>query len=399
MMDMDTDTYRFIARAFLEYYNYITTKKRYTEVRDLDKRELAFTYFMSHGMVRHLKINNFSKIIDYMKRDVINNLYMSAAIYRYPDADSMGSKYRLGTDFVIDIDVDHIDTPCKKEHDWWQCTKCGVKGKGMPPAKCPKCGGESFKTFKWICDKCLNVAKNEILTLFDSFFNKFAIDNRDIEIHFSGQRGYHVLVMSDEFRGLDQLGRSELVDYLLRTDTETSLKLLVRDLENNIDNMKYIRNKYRLRKDSVLKIIENKDDILQIVRKRPKRFAYLVNKILDFTEILINIHLDIPVSIDVHRLIRMKHSLHGKTGMVVYNIGVSKYELNKFDPFSDAIPSVFIAKPDVPIRILQDIPKIRILDRVYGPYSANMKDKVSYPAAVFLIAKGVAKIEKKGIIS
>ena len=53
------------------------------------------------------------------------------------------------------------------------------------------------------------------------------------------------------------------------------------------------------------------------------------------------IHPDEPVTGDIHRLIRLPGSLHGKTGLMVKTL--SKTELDDFDPYE--IPIAFGNKP------------------------------------------------------
>jgi len=63
--------------------------------------------------------------------------------------------------------------------------------------------------------------------------------------------------------------------------------------------------------------------------------------------------IDEPVTIDIHRLIRTPMSLHGKTGFIVKVLKFS--ELEKFDPFVDAIPKEF-TQMEVRVKVTKKFP-------------------------------------------
>ena len=44
-------------------------------------------------------------------------------------------------------------------------TDCKKTGKGAAPEVCPKCNGDTFRSLKWICNKCLEDAKKSTLKL------------------------------------------------------------------------------------------------------------------------------------------------------------------------------------------------------------------------------------------
>jgi DNA primase small subunit len=93
-------------------------------------------------------------------------------------------------------------------------------------------------------------------------------------------------------------------------------------------------------------------------------------------------NIDTVVTTDIHRLIRLPATLHGKTGLKTTMLKLD--QLETFDPFDE--PVVFQGNQKVYVR---ESPEIRIRDRTFGPF---MDERVDLPlaAAILLIAKGVA---------
>ena len=91
------------------------------------------------------------------------------------------------------------------------------------------------------------------------------------------------------------------------------------------------------------------------------------------------------VTTDIHRIFRMPGTLNQKTGLVKKECD----DLPSFDPMTQAI-----ALPDEneQAEVMVDIcPKVELGGNAYGPYR-NEKKKLPLYVAVYLIAKGAAKI-------
>ena len=100
--------------------------------------------------------------------------------------------------------------------------------------------------------------------------------------------------------------------------------------------------------------------------------------------------IDVPVTHDVHRVIRLIGSLNGKTGFTV-NL-LTRDAIDNFDPFSDAIG---LSDGSLKVKISEQqtkIPKFRIGNDTYGPFQ-NEVVELPKAAAVLLLSKGVATIE------
>ena len=110
----------------------------------------------------------------------------------------------------------------------------------------------------------------------------------------------------------------------------------------------------------------------------------------------IGIEVDIPVSIDIHRLIRYPGSLHGKTGFKVQEIFHDDLDtFNPLDEINDKLdPIVFRSEKPITqkIEIIEsEVPITKIKGKKYGPYTQGEKIEVPHHIAVFLLCKGVAK--------
>ena len=97
------------------------------------------------------------------------------------------------------------------------------------------------------------------------------------------------------------------------------------------------------------------------------------------------IKIDTVVTIDIHRLIRLTNTLHGKTGLKKSEVPISGIE--HFDPFKSALAF----KEGTVIILVSDAPEFRLGDETYGPYNER-KIELPTAAALMLLCKGAAKV-------
>ena len=86
--------------------------------------------------------------------------------------------------------------------------------------------------------------------------------------------------------------------------------------------------------------------------------------------------IDTVVTTDVHRLIRLGNTLHGKTGLRKVKVPITGIE--HFDPFKSAVAFKI---GTVPVMV-SDAPQFRLGDETYGPYQG---ETVELPTAVALL--------------
>jgi DNA primase small subunit len=420
---------KFLERLFQAYYQ--EKKNSIPIVSSFEKREFGFIPWRKSIMLRHIGFESKELLMDYFIDNPPKHAYSSGALYNQPDAPVMDMKGYKGCDLIVDIDVDHFYTPCKENHDLWYCNECGAYGTGMPE-KCPKCNKIKLSKLNWVCDNCLNVAKKEIQKLaYDFLIPDFSLNEEEMHIAFSGHRGYHLKIENDMIRSLTSDERREIVDYLtgenlsfeilgLRNASEgiyglskenigwsqkiiTKIEDLLLLSKLEFENLLLDRRKFDLNLKQIKSLVNYKEDFYdQIMNKQRNIWAIegfglaLWKKFLHGIVQLINIELDEPVTIDIHRLIRYPGSLHGKTGFKVQELNLR--QLEDYSPLNEKRkeldPIVFISKKQISQKLeitATSVPPSTIKGETYGPYSKGEKIDVPHHFAVFLLCKEVAR--------
>ena len=96
-------------------------------------------------------------------------------------------------------------------------------------------------------------------------------------------------------------------------------------------------------------------------------------------------NIDTVVTTDIHRLIRMNATLHGKTGLK--KVEFPAKNLQDFDPFTGAVAF----KKGAAKVLVSDAPEFKLGGETLGPYK-NQSVELPVAAAVMLICKGRAKV-------
>lgn len=409
------DNLTFIREAFSTFYS--NNVDRVEIPKSIESREFGFTLFKEGVMVRHKGFMNPEDLKDFIKRNVPSNVYYSAAYYSVPEA-KMDEKGWLGSDLFFDIDADHIPTKCDKKHDTWTCKGCGLKGKGKTPEKCPNCGNESFDEKTWPCEACLETARSETIKLIDILMDDLGFSDKEVKCSFSGHRGYHVQVDSEDILNLDSNARKEIVDYVTGTGIDAAFHGLegVRDgktsfiIGPSLDDIgwrgRMARGLYEflltavdvdlkrlgLKKRTIERILANRDEILESWKVNgPWNIVEGLGlegwrKIIHHSVAFQSAKVDTVVTVDVHRLIRLPGTLHGKTGLLKISFPVSRIE--DFDPLKEAL--AFRSEDKVEIYV-DEAPAFRLGDEVFGPFE-KQKVKLPLSAAIFLLCKNAARV-------
>ena len=399
----------FVYQKFADYYRNPSTEIPETSLPE--QREFAYLMFKEHFMVRHQRYTEFKTFRLNLADIVPSDVYHSCAYYENPDFD-MDKKGWLGADLVFDIDADHIPTTCNKIHDEFRCIKCGFEGRGITPEVCPCCEATKFETKIWACDLCIQSARDETAKLIDMLESDFGFTQDELRVFFSGHRGYHVHIEKDIVRSLDAMARKEIVDYV------TGLGISVLDKEAkekraaakkfSLHNFGWNRRLklgmqeflHKATKEDLKAIGLSNKALLQnkeIVIKRAiseGRWESIkgvsVQTWLRVAEHIRDIQsskIDTVVTTDIHRLIRMNGTLHGKTGLK--KIEFPAKDLQYFDPFTGAVA---FKKGKVKV-LVSEAPEFRLSGETLGPYK---KQTVELPiaAAVLLICKKRAEVVK-----
>ena len=385
--------------------------------KSIASREFGFMFFKEGIMLRHKSFGKAHELIQFIKSRAPANIYYSSAYYKNPK-EEMDNKNWVGADLVFDIDADHIQKSCTKDHRYWVCKECSYVSKVKN--ECSQCGSKKFDEEVWICEECLKAARDETVEVRDILLNDLGFSMNEIDVFFSGQRGYHIHVENERIRYLDRNGRQEIADFVYGVGVnplylgfpyrdEKGRKLTSVVLDTNARGWKgrmtrqFIEWFYSLPLKEFAKIYdvdENSREIAKLkqelvekwtaVRKvlpvttASQKFFRLFDKFWEEGKFEERTEIDTVVTTDIHRLIRLPMTLHGKTGFQASKIQTNKVE--DFDPLKDAVA---FKKEFMTVFVNESMP-LRIGD---NEIRAFKKEKVELPlaAAVFLLCKKVAQ--------
>ncbi len=342
----------FLKGAFRRYYlkESIVPPPRFT------MREYGFMFFDKKYVLRHKSFKSVKEIKKFMVEQVPRHAYYSTAYYRFPAKKEMEKKEWLGADLIFDLDADHIPGTENMEYR-----------------------------------DMLGVVKKEAHRLVKDFLmDDFGFDESSISIAFSGGRGFHIYVRGSDVFELSSDDRRELVNYIVGegvdvvnllervprptrrkgsgyilvlpnserggwyrkltlgiTQAATELLSIVNEYgsEALISELAiHIQDKKLAKKLATELLTETKDYTsklellayeeeskkLQIFSKDIFRDAFL-NYVKE--KVRIRGETDEPVTTDIHRLIRLIGSLHGKTGFRVRQLSYNEFkEFNPLNP-------------------------------------------------------------------
>ncbi len=379
-------------------------------------REFAFVYFDSEGMHRPVSFRSKSEARNFLKDKTPLHSYYSTAYYSNPQ-DPMAEKEWLGADLVFDLDADHL--PGSEELNYV----------------------EQLAKVKEKCKLLIN----------DFLRDDFGFEKDDLELYFSGHRGYHVHVRKDKILSLSKQARREIVDYITGVGLDLEVILPYESIKvgefKDIDNIKKAprlpdedeggwRKKTRkltidllkrwneMEKEAVIEEMEEKhgvgsktasglyEDLFtkgkweRILKKgvldvfsEDKRMvnASTFEKIIEGVLKEENVReigsqivgsTDEPVTGDTKRLIRLPSSIHGGSFLTVEGIEIDSFD--DFDPLDDAVIDFLTEKEyRVKFETLPDIDNITIKN---DHFEIEKEMKVLETALPFFITKLGAKL-------
>ncbi|MFH0922611.1 MAG: DNA primase catalytic subunit PriS [Candidatus Micrarchaeota archaeon] len=296
----------FIRKNFSEYY-----ASAKIEIPDLRHREFGFGVEDKIDF-RHKAFLSDEDLKNYLKNEAPLYASYSAAHYELPDARPMPRKNLLGADLVFDIDA-----PSRKiEHAHNDL----------------------------LCRICLNSVKNDALRLQEEFLlGDFGFSKKDVEVNFSGQKGFHFHVRGESVQHLSANARKQLVAYLQGPADEKLLFESKKLLRGPTADAKGWGGKFHsqaktflagatledlkskgLRGKTALSAFENRLLVLSKMREgnwdAVKGLHVLWETILEETRLQHAVVVDSAVSFDLSRLIRLPDSLHGSSGFIAKRI-------------------------------------------------------------------------------
>lgn len=350
-------------------------------IRDLESREIAYINF-DGVMLRHIMIPE-TEFNEWLITHLPKDLYHSISYYLFPDKPIEDKVWR-GGDLVFDIDLDHI--PTYKPRYIWLCERCKEIYR-EEKAICEKCNGKPRKIL--LPDiKGLTIAKKETFKLLDIIERKIDLPIDEMHIFFSGGRGYHIHIYSDDLVSLDSRARIEIKDYItldgfdimnLHYSNISYIQAVMKDIGEGGQVVNEYFTKSEI--DYMLSIYKNIDKI-GLLKEKLKKRRKLREKINRYIRERYGVHIDGVVTTDISRLIRAPYSVHGKTGLIKKRIGYQ--DLDEFIPYRDSV----ISGEEVYVNVIY-LPNLIWGDREYDE-KYHERIKLPLSLAVFLINMGLA---------
>ena len=379
---MKAATFEFLRQRFSSYYE----KALLLSPPSVPQREWAFVFFDPASpdthMRRHLGFQTREEVFSYIRSMVPSHAYYSTAYYSRPGAPTMQEKGWLGADLIFDLDADHL--------------MCGPY------------------------DRMLDRVRAETAKLLAMLTGELGFSEKDMEVVFSGGRGYHVHVRDPAVRDFGSSERREIIDYVCGIGLDPGRVLSHRThsprgwhhryIDALAEYLLWLESLEEKEKIATLTALEGVGkttaegfirripDILSILERDPARISLrdpVISRVLRglpadregrFTALLREraALADEPVTTDTKRLIRMPSSLHGGSGFRVTPL--APRELPGFDPLVDA---VVFSDREVPVELNFPV-TMPILGSVFRLEKGFAR--VPEALAIFLCCRGAAEI-------
>jgi DNA primase small subunit len=377
------DAKAFITNLIRDYYKNVSD---FPAPEAVSSREFGVGTFERKILYRHIEFKSKNDLRKYLIENAPPYISCSTAHYKFPAARPMEKKGWLGSELVFDLDVTDMHLPCQSAH------------------------GRS-----WVCAVCFEEIKNETIKLIEEFLiPDFGFSSNELEVNFSGNRGYHVHVKNDSVLTLDANQRKEISDYISGNGIEVEdifenmgqkghallgpkpddigwkgklARSFITTLNSGTEQMtklgidkRIANNLYKKRALVELGIKNGNWDMVYIKNKADFWKTILANQAIAQSD-----RIDRNVTKDPSHLIRLPESIHGETGLIAKKVGIAA--LSKFDPMNDAIA---FRNGEMEV-IANSQQKLLINNEQYGPFN---KEKVKLPvyAGTYLYLKGLADI-------
>lgn len=347
---------------------------------DIDKREFAFQPLGRDTYVRHISFPSAQEVRRYLTQNPPANAFYSSALFMFPHLKDMEQKGWIGSELLFDIDADSLPG-CEKTIKN-VCLNCGFSYPGIN--ECPRCGSKNVVEAESVSEECISKAASQAMRLIDVLKRDFGF--KDITVTFTGNRGFHVRV-SCEQKCLRMTGdeRREIVAYIKGVGLDLNLLHIPRG--GRREKSRYVPHPsdggWRGRIGWELYSSYNLD-----VSRR-----YTINDLIEAglsynVEELVSkatISIDEKVTMDIHRLVRIPGSLHGKTGLP--SLLLTSDRLLNFRLTCELSPF----KGKVSIIPVVDLLDISIYDRSLD-LRRGESVTLEHCYAIFLLLRGLAEL-------
>lgn len=338
---------------------------------------------------RHMTFNRENELRSYLSANSVPYVSCSAAYYKFPAGRPMENKGWIGSELVFDLDADDMHLDCQKQHG-----------------------------SRWVCKNCLTKVKEEAIKLiYDFLIPDFGFLEKDIQVNFSGNRGYHIHIKREDVLQLDSQSRREITNYIAGIGLEfgeifptawlRGSKLrgprpidmgwkgkIARNFLSNLNAGMDSLTKMGIERGIALKLYRSKARVEEGIKAEgnwdvvniPNKSDFW-KKVVERQAVSQSDRIDKNVTNDPTHLIRLPNTIHGGGGLLAKKLRDAQ-ALYSFEPMRDAIA---FKKGDVRISARTDFELI-MNGQKFGPYGGEINVPVYVGAYLFL--KGYAKLLK-----
>ena len=396
-----TDGWSRFALRFAEYYQSLSVDDLWVPPR-FRSREWMFIPWGSKPPDRHRGFSDKSELLHYLHHKAPHSCFHSTAYYNDPSERKMVDKGWMGADLIFDLDGDHLP---------------GVSDTDFP--------------------KMIELVQEQTWRLWSEFLEpEFGFREEYAQITFSGHRGFHIHVRDPSYLQLDSNARRQLVNYIrgegvsvqdILSGSDTGWKsraqsgidsvlINLHELSNDSNGNTTILSelheimKQRVRhpdcelkscsKPKILELAKQSLDKGRIDRLKADNslrvFSGDGNSI--FWELVKGAPLPIgetdeAVTVDVKRVIRWPGSLHGKCGLRLTELPLSRLDpdaSDAFDPLNEAV--AFSGNNSMKVELTSDDVIARISDFEVDGSTGDVFE-VPESMATFLSLKGWGNVQ------
>ncbi len=377
-IEYTNENIKFLKDIFRKYY---FENKYFPYLYSIEKREFGYRKFDSL-VVRHLSFKNIGELEAELVRNVPLDVYYSNAYYGFP-SNPISEKQWEGADLIFDIDIKDLNIPCFHEHTYYICNLCGFVNSEQK--LCNNCNKGKTYDISIPCKRCFTAIKKEAAKLLEFLRYDLGIEEKFIEIFFSGNAGFHFHVNDPSMRNLDSNSRSNVTDYIIGKGFMCE-SIGVRKYRNGFMiklPKSGIMNGWRKKIASSLGINQKSELKLKHLVEASGGYDGFRNEINRITK-KFGVHIDSQVTNDIHRVFRLPGSINGKSGLTKTKCD----DLESFNPNNDAC---MLGDSEVYINLKTKL-KINLKNNNFK--LDNVLEKVPSYVAVYLVCKGLATISK-----
>ena len=296
-------------------------------LESLERREFGFDHTGEGPSDRKNVFTDVRDLEDYVKATSPYAIYTSVALYREP-AEMEGW---LGAELVFDIDA-----------------------KDLPLRRC-----QDRHPSGQVCPLCLEDAKELARDTLIVLKEDFGFEN--VHVVYSG-RGYHIRVLDEWALKLDAKARERILAYISASEEVTYEDVMSRRIMLSSGYFRVFRLRFGyfikranenhlvsagIKRGIARKILneESRERIVKSFVERgllaafPSGVGYkTLIRLFSISGTFSKAYFDGRVTVDVKRILRLPSSLHSKVGLIATYIGPDEGKLEKFNPFTDAVP-------------------------------------------------------------